>query len=213
MKTITVAMPKGGVGKTTLTANLAVRAARVYSDVALLDLDSGQGSLTALWKLRGEPDNPRLFPDHSNVVDDLPTLEKLGYPLTLIDCPPAHLDLIEIAILGSDAVLIPIKPGILDIAAVKAVLEMCRERRIPHALVLSDVDARFKIQNREALEILSEEAPVLKTHVSHLAAYTAAFNEGKVGAEIDKRAKDEMDKLWLEVVALAKLPKPKRGRQ
>jgi len=79
--------------------------------------------------------------------------------------------------------------------------------------VLRDVDARFKIQNREALEILSEEAPVLKTHVSHLAAYTAAFNEGKVGAEIDKRAKDEMDKLWLEVVALAKLPKPKRGRQ
>ncbi len=212
MRTITVAMPKGGVGKTTLTANLAVRAAKVFDGVALLDLDSGQGSLTALWKLRGNPENPHLFPDHSNVIDDVPILEKIGYQLTLVDCPPAHLDLIETAILASDAVLIPIKPGILDVAAVKAVLEMCRERRVPHALVLSDVDGRFKIQNAQVREALSEEAPMFKTQVSHLAAYTAAFNEGKVGAEIDKRAKEEVDKLWLEVVELAKLPKPKRGR-
>jgi cellulose biosynthesis protein BcsQ len=60
--TIAVASAKGGSGKSSITAALAVQAAKEGNRVALLDWEP-QGSLT-LWSLmRGKPDNPHLIND------------------------------------------------------------------------------------------------------------------------------------------------------
>jgi cellulose biosynthesis protein BcsQ len=61
-ETIAVASTKGGSGKSSITAALAVQAAKEGSRVALLDWEP-QGSLTLWWLMRGKPDNPRLIGD------------------------------------------------------------------------------------------------------------------------------------------------------
>jgi cellulose biosynthesis protein BcsQ len=54
MKVITIAGPKGGTGKSTVCASLAVRATLETGRVALIDLDA-QGTLSEFWVLRGKP--------------------------------------------------------------------------------------------------------------------------------------------------------------
>ena len=57
MRTIVLAAPKGGVGKTTLTLSLACHVATLrQQQVALLDFDHSQGSLASWWRRRGSPD-------------------------------------------------------------------------------------------------------------------------------------------------------------
>jgi chromosome partitioning protein len=63
MITIAVASSKGGTGKTTLSAALAVRAAKDGKRVAMADLDP-QKSLVQWWRRRGGTDNPRIFNGH-----------------------------------------------------------------------------------------------------------------------------------------------------
>ena len=53
MKTITIASAKGGSGKSTITAALAVRACQDTKQVAMMDLNFDQGSLTQWWQLAG----------------------------------------------------------------------------------------------------------------------------------------------------------------
>ena len=61
MRVVTLASTKGGTGKTTLCAALAVRAAEEAElDVALLDLDP-QESLASWWTRRGKTKNPKLI--------------------------------------------------------------------------------------------------------------------------------------------------------
>ena len=48
-----------------------------------------------------------------------------------IDTPPVEMDVIEAAVLVSDAVIIPVRCGFFDVMAVDVVVEMARERRSP----------------------------------------------------------------------------------
>ncbi len=109
MKVVTVAAAKGGTGKTTVTAALAVRAAAESTRVAMFDLNADQGDLTNWWVLRGEPMWPRVV-DVENISRDVEVLRKEAFDWLFIDCPPVELDIIEAAIVKSDAVVIPVRP-------------------------------------------------------------------------------------------------------
>jgi cellulose biosynthesis protein BcsQ len=71
--TIAVASTKGGSGKSSITAALAVQAAKEGGRVAMLDWEP-QGSLTLWWLMRGKPENPLL-------------LQKLADGLSLVGDP------------------------------------------------------------------------------------------------------------------------------
>jgi Mrp family chromosome partitioning ATPase len=60
MKTVTIASAKGGSGKSTITSALAVRTSQETLQVAMMDLNFDQGSLTQWWIVRGQPMAPRL---------------------------------------------------------------------------------------------------------------------------------------------------------
>ena len=60
MHVIAVVNTKGGVGKTTLAAALAVRAAQESKRVAMVDMDP-QKSLVEWWARRGRSENPTIF--------------------------------------------------------------------------------------------------------------------------------------------------------
>src|SRR5919201_1499311 len=108
LRVLAVASLKGGVGKTTLTAHLAVQAERSGAGpVALIDTDP-QGSLSAWWNSRESP-----TPSFASVVSALMAHARL----ILIDTPPAFLPTVQAAVSVSDLVLIPARPSPQDLPA------------------------------------------------------------------------------------------------
>lgn len=207
MKTIAIAMAKGGVGKTTISAALSVQAAKEFKRVGMIDFNRDQASLTQWYGLRGEPDNPKLLTvsesDEEDLHDAIAGYQKAGWHVCFIDTPPGRIGALKSAIDVADAVLIPVKTSIFDAGSLQPVIELCETRRTPFALVLSDVDARFKNANNEVAEALASAAPLCDVRISHLQSYMVAPNLGKTGAEIDKKAADEIEALWKAVWKLA----------
>jgi chromosome partitioning protein len=202
MKTITMASSKGGSGKTTITAGLAVRTCQDTAKVAMMDLNFDQGSLTQWWEMRGEPKAPFLALNVDNIPRTVKALAS-AYDWLFIDTPPADMDLIEQAIAVADAVVIPVKPGFFDVMAVQSVIEMCNERRKPFSFALNAVDSKFKVLTVQTVGLLNELGPIFATRISYRLQYVTAVAIGKTGPEIAKDLKPEVDALWSEVKRLA----------
>ena len=94
------------------------------------------------------PENPALFTDVEDLVEDVPALAANGWDVCVVDTPPSYMEVIETAIMVSDAVIIPIKCSIFDAGSLEPVVEMCKRRRKPYGLVLSDVDQTVQDANR-----------------------------------------------------------------
>lgn len=204
---ICLAASKGGVGKTTLTVALAVRAAQEAERVAMIDLDP-QHSTARWWELRRKPSNPRVFTGARDIANDIDFLKSQGWQWVIIDTPGSgHEEIMEPAIVASDFVLIPVRASAIDVEAIFAVADLCRKRRKPFAFVLNDFEPKWKISD-SAAEYLSVHGRVLKERVQHRQAHLSAMVAGKTGAEFSDRkqakvAADEIDELWKAVRKLA----------
>jgi chromosome partitioning protein len=98
MDILTIASQKGGAGKSTLSAHLAVEAERQgQGPVVLVDTDS-QGSLAGWWNQR-PADTPRFAQvEVSRLAAQMETLRAQGVNLVVLDTPPAILTTIRPAI-------------------------------------------------------------------------------------------------------------------
>jgi len=135
LQVIVFASQKGGVGKTTLTANLGV-AAEIAGDgpAVLIDTDP-QGSLAAWWNAR-EAETPALAPTRLNdLPEKLKALGEAGFRYALVDTPPAITDAIRAVVKCADFVVIPVRPAHMifgrwthcrDRAAGGEALRLCR---------------------------------------------------------------------------------------
>jgi cellulose biosynthesis protein BcsQ len=198
MRCICVASGKGGTSKTSLVAALGVWLAKEDAGkVAIADLNFDQATLTNWWTQRGRP----LFPHLLKITDfatDVAALRKTKWRACLIDTPPCDLDVIESAIMESDACLIPVRASELDIAACKAVVDLCHRRRKPFAFILVQVDTRpaFRKINDAAVATLREIGRVLPVMFTMNKAYVASIADkklqGKTGFEIDKSLEEEI---------------------
>jgi chromosome partitioning protein len=214
MRTITVASSKGGVGKTTLACCLAWRASLESGPVAAIDMNRDQGNFEQWAGLRDKPlKDIEVIKDYGDLTETLPKLSIAGFKWAIIDTMPGDLDVIELATLVCDVLLVPIKTSIYDAAAILPMLEIARDRRKPFSFVLSDVDARHKVLNAEVRGQLKTLGPLWSGHISHLQSYIVAASSGKVGPEIDPKAREEIEGLWAEVKNLSSqpLPAPRRG--
>jgi len=135
LRVITLANPKGGVGKTTVASALAVRAAEESKRVALLDLDP-QESLSSWWTRRGKTKNPKLF-EVDAAVEAIELLISEGWHWVFVDTGPARIDLIESGVAVSDLVLIPTRPSAFDIEQTALCVELCENHSKPYAFVLN----------------------------------------------------------------------------
>jgi chromosome partitioning protein len=128
---IAVTGRKGGIGKSTLTANLAAELAALGHTVAVLDTDPQQ-SLVA-WAGLGsgclttcvtavETASPERF--QAAVRTAAATAARV-----LIDTPPGFADPALLAALLADLVLLPAGPSPLDMLAAREALALTREAR------------------------------------------------------------------------------------
>jgi chromosome partitioning protein len=202
MKTITIAAAKGGTTKTTIALSLAARACQESARVAMFDLNGDQGDLTKWWMLRGEPMNPRII-EVEKISEDVEVLRAEKFDWLIIDTPPLDLDVIETAIMKSDAVVVPCRPGFFDIDAVTPIVEMCKRRKKPYSFLLSAVDSKMPKLTEAALSALVSDGPIFATRIRYLQPYIQSIMRGKTAAEIDKTCQPEIDNLWQEVKRLA----------
>jgi len=211
MRTIVMAASKGGVGKTTLTAALAVEATAKRGKVALIDLDPQQ-SLARWWELRGKPANPALLSTTGDgLAAQVERLAKEGIDWLFVDTPPALMTRILPAVRIADLVVIPAKPSPLDVEAVDAMVEMCRDYGRPFVFVLNMTanGSRAGLAG-SAAKYLAVDGPVLDEQLVDRQAHPAAMTNGKTAAETDKSGKcgEEVAGLWKSIVKSVRDSKP-----
>jgi chromosome partitioning protein len=117
---LVVANPKGGVGKSTLSVNLACALAASGARVAIVDNDE-QGSAAA-WAAGGRLPVPCLHLPLARAEEAAPWVEALErlrgrYELVLIDAPAAAAPAMAAALLMASLVLVPLAPSELEVSA------------------------------------------------------------------------------------------------
>jgi chromosome partitioning protein len=124
-RTVLLLNSKGGVGKSTLSTNLASYYAACGARVGLMDLDRQRSSTR--WLEERSPDRPAIA---GFTGWNYPALDKLDW---LIMDSPAALERRELArlVLRADLVIVPVLPSPVDIAAAGAFLrELLIETRV-----------------------------------------------------------------------------------
>lgn len=198
-----MAATKGGVSKTSLTACLAVHAAKTGAKVAMVDMDPQQ-SLTRWWMLRKKPDNPKLFSDPSNLARDVRNLKAEGWQYIFIDTPPGDVDLVVEAIMAADYALIPTRVSALDVMAVEPAVDACRAAQCPFGFVITAYDPKWKMST-SAAPYLRKRGAVLDPPMQYRAAYASAMTGGNTGPETQDKAaakacQEEISALWRSIL-------------
>lgn len=199
MRVLTVAATKGGVGKTTLVANLALEGIRRGKKVAILDLDP-QGSLIRWHELRssyrkGSADTPHLIIRKRYIDSAIHEAAEQGWDILLIDTPPGSIERTEQAVAEADLVIVPVRPSPIDVESMDAIVELCEEQGARFAFVLNSTKPRSTM-TEGARAALARQGEVLDLEVLDRVAYAAAMLKGSSGAETDKAAAGEIAALW-----------------
>ena len=209
MHVLVLASQKGGAGKTTLAAHLAV-AAQAAGDgpTVLIDTDP-QGSLSAWWNVR-EAESPALAP--TTIVElpaKLAALAQAGYQVAVVDTPPAITEAIGTVVQSAELVLIPTRPSPHDLRAVGSTIELVQSAGKPFVFAVTQAkpNARLTVQ---AVAALSEHGAVAPAIVHDRVDYAGSMIDGRTVQETDQRGRSssEMTELWEFVKAqLAKSTK------
>jgi chromosome partitioning protein len=124
LRILAVAVQKGGTGKTTLAASLAIAAAEAGEHVTALDLDP-QGSLAGWGALRRDDSVAvdRVQPwEMGQLSEILGLLAEQGTTLAVLDTAGSSAGLAP-ALKDADFVLMPVRPSRLDIVAARPTLQ------------------------------------------------------------------------------------------
>jgi chromosome partitioning protein len=199
MNVITVASRKGGAGKTTLCAQLAALARSRGHNCQIIDGDP-QGSLALCNRLRGDGAMPF---STAGIDRALAMAQVAGAEWVFIDTSPTMWVVVQEAIRAATLVLIPARPGFLDLDAVRETVKTARERNKPYAVVLNacpvkrdEREAPAVAQSRAYLD--REGVPVFAGQISHRAAFSLTLAAGASAGEAEPNslAAAEISKLW-----------------
>lgn len=180
MPVIVIANPKGGVGKSTVSTNVAGYWANQGHTVMLGDVDRQQSS--RLWlQLRAaqHPELPRIHP--WNIDEDRIAKAPKGTTHMVLDTPAGlHGKRLEATMKLADLVLIPLQASVFDIYATRDFLQELHARKRSDGVKLAVVGNRVK-DHTKAGEHLHQFLSTLKIPVltqlrdtqnyAHLAAH------------------------------------------
>ena len=190
-KIILINNQKGGVGKSTLTFNLAQNIS-TSSKVAVLDFDL-QGSLSQLKELVTDFEIIPYQGKIENIAD-------LDYDFIFIDTPPYLSNHLPKLISMADLIIVPTKAGILDLLAIKSTLTIIEEeQRTKDTLIVFNMVKPNTTLTLDILIGLEEyNVKVSATHISDLVSFTRSVLIS--GVRADRNAQRQIDQLTKEIL-------------
>ena len=194
---VTVAQQKGGAGKTTLAAHLAVAWAESGKTVAIVDIDP-QASLSSWWEMREELGLPQ--PSNGKGKGGVSVHRVTGWrtaneverlardsDVVVIDSPPHAETEAKIAVRSANVVLIPLQPSPMDLWATKPTLDLAASEKTTALLVLNRVPPRTNLTEHMLAKIKEMGAKLAKSRIGNRVALAASMVEGKGVTEYQKR--------------------------
>lgn len=213
-KIITTAQQKGGAGKTTLAAHLAIAWAGAGKRVAIVDIDP-QASLATWFAMRartleGKPEiSGRGVLEHHAIggwrVGGRVAELARDNDVVLIDSPP-HADTeARFAIAAAGLVLIPVQPSPMDLWASKATLTLAQAEKTPVLLAFNRVPPRANLTGLMIAAAKDLGAPIAKTRIGNRVALASSMADGLgiTEAQPRSRAASEITALAREVLKAA----------
>jgi len=201
MQTIVINSQKGGSGKTSLCAHLAVEAGRAGDGpVYLIDTDP-QGTLSTWHEARADETPHRVEIGLTELAPALGALAQRGAALCFIDTAPNRGDdagLFQLA----DLVLVPVRPSPSDLWAVSATVALLKRVGTPFLFVVNQATLNANI-TAQAIASLSHHGPVAETIISTRVHYAAAMTDGHTAPELASKgpAAQEIAALWTNIKA------------
>lgn len=207
---IAISNLKGGVGKTTISQNLAVCFAHMGFRTCIVDTDTNQNSLA--WSGVRSEDLPSITVVGGTDAKALgKTVDNLhrDYDVIIIDGTPSLSEMTTRIILASDILIIPILPSAHDFRAMQPFFERYEQAKefreaIPAFFLMNQYSPMANVYKamRESIAALGVE--VLDTNIAKRAAYVETAIDGKgVYESADVKARDEMVSLTREILEKA----------
>lgn len=206
MKTIVLVTQKGGSGKSTLCASLAVAAQESGQKVCILEID--KQSTLSQWAR----DRTQQAPEVGQVTADklAATVNRIAaageYDCVFIDTPGVDSPGTHEAIRVADLCLIPCRPTPVDLRGISPTLAAIHRLEKDFAFVLNQTPARsYRVRDTEeglrVLGVLAEVRMVLRND------HQDAMGQGKGVTELDSegQAAAEIRQLWAWVSNRMKL--------
>jgi len=200
-KIICVANRKGGVGKTTLTTNLAVALNNKGKSI-LIDADEQQSA----FKWANQREDIECITVHSDLLEKLEKLDK-EYEYILIDVAGRDSTIFREALLVSDTLIVPTQPSLLDLEVLDYMQEKITTAKKTNenlkAYVLINRAAVRTTELKDAIEFIAEfdQFKLLKTVLFERKQFRDAIVESKSVTEMNaSKAKDELNQLIIELL-------------
>jgi chromosome partitioning protein len=206
---VTLAQQKGGAGKTTLAAHLAVAAALGGKSVAILDTDP-QGSLGQWFERREAAMGPKeidlVFRTASGwgARREARAMAK-DHDLVVLDTPPKSDLELRPALEAANVVAIPVQPTPVDLWATEPTIAMVDKVGSRALLIINRMIHGTLLGAEIAREIAAMGHPVSTTSVGSRVAFAGSMGDGKTVMEThpNSPAAAEVYDLAIEVLSLA----------
>lgn len=201
---------KGGVGKTTLSENVAVCFATAGKSVCIVDADDSANS--ASWANKRSPELVKIPVYAENNKDEIVfKIQELNqkHDVVIIDSPPSQVPISDMIVLMSNLVVVPLLPkGEQETNTINQFvrkirsLEVTKGKKIPVYFLVNEFNPRVSLHSKfvESMESTFKDR-LLKSRLHSRISYAEVTHEGKgVFEYTDAKAKKEITLLVNELL-------------
>ena len=211
---IAITSLKGGVGKTTIATNLAVCFAQKGYKVCIVDTDAEQESSISWAEQRDDSavNVTVIRVGEKNLIREVRQMEK-NFDIIFLDGSPQLKELASATIAASNFVIVPISSSAYDFWALENFMQrfeqvrQMKEEKLEVYILLNKFNENLNIgkELNESLRNEFADTPRLKTTLGERVAYKETISHGMGVTEFkDKKAKDEIEALTLEIENIMK---------
>jgi chromosome partitioning protein len=201
MHTIAVVALKGGSGKTTIAAHLALAAHLRGFDTLVADIDP-QKSTTEVLAARVAPGPDCVEASGAGLMSAKFAAGGLGKQLMIIDTAAGALEDASEALVLADFAVLVVRPTLLDLSALARTMTLVRGLRRPASVVMNQAaPTRGGVESPPVTRALKALAymrvPLAPTIVRARTIYQTALETGRSAEEMsDSAAAKEIAALW-----------------
>lgn len=200
MKTIIIANQKGGSGKSTLVAHLAVAAERAGDGPVVITDTDPQGT-TADWFNSREAQTPGYMPsDLASLAEKRTALEEAGAQWLFVDTAPSINEENAKLLALADLVIVPLCASPNDVRALGKTLPLLQACGKPFVFALTRVNPQAKL-TMQTVMTLSEHGVVIQPALRERVVFPTAMIDGRTAQELEPNgpAGKEVADLWESV--------------